>query len=75
MKYKILNDWLFSNHRDKEKMQINKKCPTVHFRDKKGKVILNKNCDLLQSKAHSHMEVQVELRAYHKRGDLGSSEN
>lgn len=47
----------------------------VHFRDKKGKVILNKNYDLSQSKVHSHMKVQLELRVYHGHGDLGNSEN
>lgn len=42
----------------RKKVQINKKCPTVHFRGKKGKVILNNNCDLLESKDYSYMDVQ-----------------
>lgn len=54
-----LFSWLFSNNQSEEKkVQINKKCPTVHFRQTKGKVILNKISDLLESKYYSYIDVQ-----------------
>lgn len=46
--------WIFSNNRSKEKTANKQKSPTVHFRGKKGKVILNKNRDLLESKLFIH---------------------
>lgn len=63
--------WHFSNNRSKEKSANRQEMSTVQFRGKKGKVILNKNCDLLESKDYSYMDVQWGAGTISWTGDPG----